>query len=168
MSSEFKIHRSAIEWRRGIVLQRLSQGWSQQEIANELQLHQSTISLDCQWLRETSRQNLQTQIEERIPQQYAECHMGYKTILKMAYQIANDPNSKKSEVLQSLGLISDVYGKLMDLSTDGKTLEQAISWIDKKKELLKQDQQVQEEDLSSSSEDLDGAEEELEEVEEDG
>lgn len=154
-----------IQWRREIILQKLSQGWSQSEIARELRLHPSTISLDCQWLRETSKQNLQTQIEERVPQQFAECNVGLKIILRKAFDIANDPNSRKAEVLQSLGLISDIYGKLMDLSTDSKVISQAISWIEKKKERLQreQEQQDQEMELSGSSEDLDGATEELEE-----
>jgi hypothetical protein len=165
MSSEFKYTKSMIEWRRGVILQKLSMGLSQSDIARDLQLHPSTISLDCQWLRETSRQNLQTQIEERIPQQYAECNTGLKIVLKKAWEVANEPDSKKSEVLQSLGLISDVYGKLMDLSTDGKTLEQAISWIERKKESLQQDQEQQEKDveLSGSTQELEGETEELEE-----
>lgn len=170
MSDQFKFHKSAIEWRRSVVLQKLSMGLSQSEIAKELQLHPSTISLDCQWLRETSRQNLQTQIEERVPQQFAECNTGLKIILKKAHEIANNPNSRTSEVLQSLSLISDVYGRLMDLSTDSKILAQAISWIERKKESLQQEQEQQEQsmELTSSEQDFDSEEEELQEEQENG
>lgn len=164
MSEQFKFHKSAIEWRRGVVLQKLSEGYSQSEIAQELKLHPSTISLDCQWLRETSAQNLHVHIEERIPEQYQRCRAGYEIVLRRSWEIANNPNSKTSEVLDSLKLFSDTHTKLKELSTDEKTIDQAISWIEKKKEILKQQEQEQQEQEQSQS----IVEEEELEQEEDG
>ena len=45
-----------IGWRRDFVLQKLSKGWNQTQIAKELQLHPATISLDVQFLREQAQQ----------------------------------------------------------------------------------------------------------------
>jgi transcriptional regulator with XRE-family HTH domain len=141
MSSEFKYTKDMIEWRRNMVLQRLSQGFSQSEIAKELKLHPSTISLDCQYLRTRSREDMQLHIEERIPQQYEECHIGYKMIMRRAYEISNNPNNKTSDILQSLSLMSETYDKLMNLSTDPQTLKAAIEWIENKKKMLQQEQE---------------------------
>jgi transcriptional regulator with XRE-family HTH domain len=141
MSSEFKHTKDMIEWRRNMVLQRLSQGFSQSEIAKELKLHPSTISLDCQYLRTRSREDMQLHIEERIPQQYEECHIGYKMIMRRAYEISNNPNNKTSDILQSLSLMSETYDKLMNLSTDPQTLKAAIEWIENKKKMLQQEQE---------------------------
>jgi DNA-binding NarL/FixJ family response regulator len=52
MSDNFKFTKSAIEWRRNTVLAKLAKGYSQSDIAKELQLHPSTISLDVQFLKE--------------------------------------------------------------------------------------------------------------------
>jgi DNA-binding NarL/FixJ family response regulator len=41
--------KNMIEWRRNTVLSKLAKGYSQAEIAKELQLHPSTISLDVQF-----------------------------------------------------------------------------------------------------------------------
>jgi transcriptional regulator with XRE-family HTH domain len=151
MSSEFKSNKSAIEWRRNMVMQRLSQGFSQSDIAKELKLHPSTISLDCQYLRLKAREDMQLHIEERIPIQYEQCHIGYKMIMRKAYEISNDTHSKTSEVLDSLRLMSDTYDKLMNLSTDPQTLKAAIEWIEKKKESLyqQQSQELTEEEENS-------------------
>jgi predicted CopG family antitoxin len=55
---------------------------------------------------------------------------------------------------QSLVLISDTYDKLKNLSTEEKTLEEAIEWITKKKEQLEQQNRVysNEETLSHEEE----------------
>jgi hypothetical protein len=50
--------------------------------------------------------------------QYEECQAGLKLILRKAYQIA-EKSTKPQEVLSAIGLAVDIYGKLMDLSTNG-------------------------------------------------
>jgi hypothetical protein len=172
MSEEIKFHKSAIQWRRDIILQKLSQGYTQSEIARELQLHPSTISLDCQFLRQQSAQNLQSHIEERIPMRYAEVDEGLKLLLRKAWQIINNPNSKTSEVLSAITSITNVYDKWLTISTDERTLDQAISWIEKKKESLQkeqeQEQQEQTMELIGSEQDFQSTEEELVGEQEDG
>jgi DNA-binding NarL/FixJ family response regulator len=66
LRDNYKFDKLAIEWRRSVVLQKLSQGYNQSEIAKELQLHPSTISLDCQWIRERNKQNIQTFVSEKF------------------------------------------------------------------------------------------------------
>lgn len=127
MSEEIRFHRSAIQWRRDMVLQKLSQGYSQAEIAKELQLHPSTISLDCQYLRQCAAQDMKSHIEERIPMRYAEVDAGLRILLRKAYGIVNNPNSKTSEVLDAISKITNVYDKWLAIPTDEKTLDQAVS-----------------------------------------
>jgi IS30 family transposase len=146
MSEEIKFHKSAIQWRRDIILQKLSQGYSQSEIARELRLHPSTISLDCQFLRNQAAANLQEHIEERIPMRYAEVNEGLKLLLRKAWQIINNPNSKTSEILSAITSVANVYDKWLTVSTDEKTILQAINWINKKKESLQQEQEPQAQD----------------------
>jgi transposase-like protein len=165
MSEEIKFHKSAIQWRRDIILQKLSQGYSQSEIARELRLHPSTISLDCQFLRHQSAQNIQSHIEERIPMRYAEVNEGLKLLLRKAWQIINNPNSKTSEILSAITSVANVYDKWLTVSTDEKTVLQAINWINKKKESLHQEQESQEQSTDSevSEQELEGETKELEE-----
>jgi IS30 family transposase len=164
MSEEIRFHKSAIQWRRDIILQKLSQGYSQAEIARELQLHPSTISIDCQYLRQCAAQDMKNHIEERIPMRYAEVDTGLRILLRKAYGILNDPNSKTSEVLSAITSIANVYDKWLAIPTDEPTLNQAISWINKKKESLQkeqeQDQKEQSVDSEGSDQDSEGESEE--------
>ncbi|MDQ3839895.1 MAG: helix-turn-helix domain-containing protein, partial [Thermoproteota archaeon] len=70
MSDNFKYTKNMIEWRRNMVITYLAKGWSQTEIAKELKIHPSTISLDVQWLKEKSQKELETNIESKIPLEY--------------------------------------------------------------------------------------------------
>ena len=70
-----------IEWRRNKVLHRLCMGWSQAEIAKELQLDPSTISLDVQFLKENAKKELQTHISDRLPNEYNRAVTGINLVL---------------------------------------------------------------------------------------
>ena len=168
-----------INLRRAKIVELLAKGYtSQSEVARVLHIDDSTVSRDITFLKQEAQRNLKEHIESRIPHQYSICETGLKIVLRKAYDIANNPNNSTSENIQSLSLIANIYGRLMELSTDEKTIAQAVSWIEKKKEQLmeelhkevqevKQEQSPdqQEEELSGSSEDLDVATEELEEEE---
>lgn len=58
--------------------------------------------------------------------QYEECQAGLKLILRRAYEIAGK-STKPQEVLSAMGLAVDIYGKLMNLATDGATFQQAVN-----------------------------------------
>jgi hypothetical protein len=154
MSEEFqheekekKFDKYSIEWRRNYVLERLSLGYNQSEIARELKLHPSTISLDCQYLKQKAKDNLQIHIDERLPLEYEESYIGLKRIMKRAEEISNKPGEKTSDVLHALALKSEIYDKLMNLEAGGPTLQAAVSYIEKKKqELTKLEEQSEEEE----------------------
>ena len=76
MSDDFKFTKSAIEWRRNTVLTKLAKGYSHSDIAKELQLHPSTITLDAQFLKEQAQQELETHIHETIPLEYKRAKTG--------------------------------------------------------------------------------------------
>ena len=59
-----------IEWRRSKILEYLSQGMSQTEIANKLQFDKSTISLDVSYLRKQAKERIRHLIEDRFPLEF--------------------------------------------------------------------------------------------------
>jgi hypothetical protein len=140
---------SLIFIRRSRIEEMLAKGYTSQiAIARELHISESTVSRDIIFLKQEAQRNLKEHIQLRIPHQYSLCETGLKIVLRRAYEIANYPNNSTSENIQSLSLIANIYGRLMELSTDEKTIAQAISWIEKKKqqlmdELQKEVQQVQ-------------------------
>jgi DNA-binding NarL/FixJ family response regulator len=49
-----------VDWRRNKVQQLLVRGYSQWDVAEELQIDQSTVSRDIQYLRQQAQENLQS------------------------------------------------------------------------------------------------------------
>jgi predicted transcriptional regulator len=136
MSSEFKFSNELIQLRRAKVLELVAQAIPQNGIAKHLGVSPATISLDMQYLRETAKTNIRNHIEERIPMQYEECQAGLKLILRKTYDIVDKSTSKPQEVLSAMSLAVDIYGKLMDLSTNGAILEKTVRWLEDRKKIL--------------------------------
>jgi IS30 family transposase len=128
MSDSLKFTKSAIEWRRNTILSKLAKGYSQTEIAKELQLHPSTISLDVQYLKERAQLELETHIKEKIPLEYTRALTGINNILKKANETLDKATDTKTQ-LQTMGLLAELYKSIMSLATDGGIVEQAIKTI---------------------------------------
>ena len=59
-----------VYWRRNKVQQLLVRGNSQWDVAEELQIDQSTVSRDVQYLRQQAQENLQKPIQQKLPEEY--------------------------------------------------------------------------------------------------
>jgi hypothetical protein len=128
MSENFKHTKSMIEWRRNTVLSKLAKGYSQAEIAKELQLHPSTISLDVQFLKEQAQRDLQTHVQERLPLEYARAMTGMNNVLKRASEILDQATDNKVK-LEAMKLLVDLYKSVMSLATDGGIVERAMKIV---------------------------------------
>ena len=140
-----------MDWRRNKVLELSSQGYSQWDVAEELQIDQSTVSRDIQYLRQQAQENLQKHIQQKLPEEYQRCLTGINQVLKLSWQIANntrqiryDQNDNSNTVitgddrtrLQALSLINDCYKYIMDLTTNGVVITDAIKFVQTNKEKL--------------------------------
>lgn len=137
MPSEFKSNKSAIEWRRGKVLEYTAKGHSQNEVAKIQQVHSSTISLDMQYIREQAQENLRVHIQEKIPEQYEKCMSGLNLVLKSVWDMITEankdnPTMRTSEKLQAYALINDCYKHLMDMNSDSTVIREAMAWVKSK------------------------------------
>jgi predicted transcriptional regulator len=141
------------EWRRNKVQQLLVRGYSQWDVAEELQIDQSTVSRDVQYLRQTAQVNLQKHIQQKLPEEYQRCLTGMNQVLKLSWQIANNITSRQNGQdhndnintittgddrtrLQALSLINDCYKYIMDLTTNGVVITDAIKFVQTNKEKL--------------------------------
>ena len=148
MSTDLKYSKELVELRRNEVLRLVAQAVPQNEIAQKLGVSSATISLDLQYLREKAKANIRNHVDEAIPMQYAECQAGLKLILRKTYDIVDDKSKRTQEILSAMSLAVDIYGKLMDLSTNGAILEKTTKWINE----LKQQSQSQTANFAVSEE----------------
>ena len=61
---------SRIDWRRSKVQELSSQGHSQREIAQILQVSNGTVNRDLSYLRQQVKSNIRKYIDERLPEEY--------------------------------------------------------------------------------------------------
>jgi hypothetical protein len=169
-----------IEWRRAKVLELSSQGHNQSEIAQIMQVAISTINRDAIYLRQQAQENLKIHVQQKLPEEYQRCLTGMNQVLKLSWQIANnnkqngqDHNDNNNNTLttgdertrlHALSLINDCYKYIMDLTTNGVLITDAIKFVQTNKEKLSMStKEGKESKEPDNDEDKDQLEEEQEE-----
>jgi hypothetical protein len=145
-----KKQQEQIDWRRAKVLELMSKGeTNQSEMAKTLQVDRSVISKDVATLRERSRENLQKHIQDKLPEEYQRCLTEMNQVLKLSWDIAtksksnnNDDNCQTTTMtddktrIQALALANDCYKYIMELTTNGVVITDAIKFVQTNKEKL--------------------------------
>ena len=117
-----------VEWRRKHVFELSSKGLNQVEIARKLQLHESTISRDLDFIKRKSKENIRKYIEERLPEEYEKCLIGLTAIQKEAWNAAEQTQDVREKV-QALSLAKDCYGMKLELLTNATVVDDAIRFV---------------------------------------
>src|SRR5919202_858441 len=117
-----------VEWRRAKVLELLSKGDSQSEIAKALQVDLSIISRDVYFLRQQAKSNINRYIDERLPEEYEKCLVGLNAITKEAWNTSQNTEDKR-EKIQALSLAKDCYSMKLDLLTNANVVDDAIRFV---------------------------------------
>jgi hypothetical protein len=122
-----------VDWRRAKVLELLSKGDSQSEIAKALQVDLSIISRDVYFLRQQAKSNIKRYVDERLPEEYEKCLVGLNAITKEAWNTAQNTEDKR-EKIQALSLAKDCYSMRLDLLTNATVVDDAIRFVSQKSE----------------------------------
>jgi hypothetical protein len=123
-----KSEQSTLDWRRSKVLELTSQGYSQRDIADILQIGLGTVNKDLSSLRKQARDNLQYHIHDKIPEEYQNCMTGLKRIIKQTTEIADKAADPKTK-LQAFAQLSEGYKYIMELTTGGVIITDAIKYV---------------------------------------
>jgi predicted transcriptional regulator len=119
-----------VEWRRK-VLELLSKGDSQSEIAKLLQVDLSIVSRDVYFLRQQAKSNIKRYIDERLPEEYEKCLVGLNAITKEAWNTVQNTEDKR-EKIQALSLAKDCYSMKLELLTNATVVDDAIRFVSQK------------------------------------
>src|ERR671933_1608962 len=117
-----------VEWRRRQVFELSSKGQSQTEIGRTLQVSESTISRDLDYLKTQSRHNIKRYVDETLPEEYEKCLVGLNAITKEAWNTAANTEDKR-EKIQALSLAKECYSMKLDLLTNATVVDDAIRFI---------------------------------------
>lgn len=106
-----------------------TQGYSQPEIARVLQVSIGTVNRDLSIIKQKARENLQKHIQEKLPEEYQRCLTGLNQVLKTCWYIINKPYTDDKTKLQATAIINDSYKYIMDLTTNGVVVTDAIKYV---------------------------------------
>jgi predicted transcriptional regulator len=120
--------KTQVEWRRRQVFELSSKGQSQIEIAKTLQISESTISRDLDYLKQQSKDNIRKYIDERLPEEYEKCLVGLTAILREAWNTSQQTEDRR-EKIQALSLAKDCYSMKLDLLTNAMVVDDAIHLV---------------------------------------
>src|SRR5689334_16567244 len=90
--------KSQVNWRRTKVLEMISEGNSETEVARTLQVDLSVISRDVSYLRQQAKSNIKKYIDEKLPEEYDKCLVGLTSILKEAWKIAEGTKDGRERI----------------------------------------------------------------------
>src|SRR5919199_2125111 len=122
-----------VEWRRSKVLELLSKGDSQSDIAKLLQVDLSIISRDVYFLRQQAKSNIKRYIDETLPEEYEKCLVGLTAITKEAWNTVQQTEDKR-EKMQALSLAKECYSMKLDLLTNATVVDDAIKFVSEHRE----------------------------------
>jgi predicted transcriptional regulator len=123
--------KTQVDWRRRQVFELSSKGQSQVEIAKTLQINESTISRDLDYLKQQSKENIRKYINERLPEEYEKCLVGLTAILREAWKTSQQAEDRR-EKIQALSLAKDCYSMKLDLLTNATVVDDAIRFVSEK------------------------------------
>ena len=93
------------ELRRDWVQTLLVRGNTQWEIAESLEVSQSTISRDIQWIRSVAKKELKDTLEKKLPEEYHKYLVGINEVLRQAWDIALSGNAVEKTRLEALQFV---------------------------------------------------------------
>ena len=118
-----------VEWRRSKVIELNSQGYSQPETAKILQVALSTVNRDLSVIRQKARKNLEEHIQRKLPEEYNRCLTGLNEVLKTCWSIVHKPGTDDKTKIQATAIINDSYKYIMDLTTNGSIVTDAMNRV---------------------------------------
>jgi predicted transcriptional regulator len=140
---------SRIDWRRSKVQELSSQGHSQREIAQILQVSNGTVNKDLSYLRQQAKSNIRKYIDERLPEEYEKCLVGLTAILREAWNTSQLTKDRR-EKIQALSLAKECYSMKLDLLTNATVVDDAIRFVSESEKSKDKDKEEQVKSSSSS------------------
>ena len=146
-------YQQQVEWRRDKVQELCSQGYSQREISQVLQIGLAIVNRDISYIRNQAKTNIKKYIDERLPEEYEKCLVGLNAITREACNAAQQAEDKR-EKIQALSLAKDCYSMKLDLLTNATVVDDAIRFVsqESKEKVKSSSSKTNEDDKEESNE----------------
>jgi hypothetical protein len=133
LSSKRTQAQERIRWRRDKVKELRNKGYTQRDIAAELQVSLKLVNKDLQLMISEADKKINHYTDIYLPAEHERCLDTLDTIIKEMWAMETEDNR---ELIQSRTLIKDCSMLRLDLVGSGKVIERAAKYIQKQRELM--------------------------------
>ena len=128
--SRSEVNRQQIEWRHDKVLQLAGDGFTEREIAAQLQISQPTIHRDLVILKQQAKEHIRKYIDERVPFEFHKTLAGLEGIIRNMSNIISKSTDNR-EIMQASTIKMQAYNMKMELVSNANLVHEAIELVDK-------------------------------------
>jgi hypothetical protein len=121
------ISQQDLNWRRDKVRELTIKGYTQREIATQLQIDAAMINRDLKFMRQQAKENIQHYIDEYLPAEYQYCLDALNMIVKEMWALKTDDNR---ELVLSRQLIKDCCAMRIDLLSNATVVDRAVKFVE--------------------------------------
>ena len=100
-----------------------TKGLTQKEIAEKLDINQSTVSRDLHFIRQNARAHIENHLQNDIPFEFQSILRGLDEIIKTIWNMVEDQEIAAKEKYDFLNLLASLYTKRMQLLIGGDPKE---------------------------------------------
>lgn len=101
------------------IIELYSKGLTQSEIAKKLNVNQSTICRDIQYLQEEAKEKIRKYLDEDVLFEFMRFIVGTNTISRELWEIADSEKSTNKEKCQALSLLDNSYRQRLEILLSG-------------------------------------------------
>lgn len=134
-SNKRRKRQDLIDWRRSIVIEGISKGKTQSEIAGMLSVGIGTVNRDISWFRAQARENI-PRFVEKIQVEHEKSMIGIDAILRQSW-ILSEKAKDNREKLQALSLAKECYALKEDFICNAPVIDEALKFVENKTEVSK-------------------------------
>ena len=118
-----------LEWRRGKVLEYLSQGMNQADIATKLGVAQSTIYEDVKVIRERARERIRSHIDEGLSLEFEKALVTLQGLKQVAFRVMKNTVDDRTKH-QAMAMIKECNTTTMDLVSNQGMIDGAMKYVE--------------------------------------
>jgi predicted transcriptional regulator len=125
------------ENRLSAILRLHTRGLNQEQIAQELHIHQSTVSRDLHLVQQESKKHVEKYMREDILLEYLRYLVGSNEITRTLWEMVQNKDTPKKEKMNAISLLMQMYDSRLQRLTGGPesflSVKKSISEIDLRK-----------------------------------
>ena len=120
-----------ILWRRDKVLELAGDGLSERDIADRLQISDTTIHRDITLLKHQAKEHINKYITDQVPWEYKKTLAGLEGIIKYMASIMSDDSKETKERMQAASIKIQAYNMKMEMVSGANLIEEGIELVER-------------------------------------